>query len=160
MLRAVAFALSALLLGAAGVARADGDPVAQCSLRVIQAHHDGERSMDPAITKLRPWLEREPFDDWKKFELVHSKEMTLHRGGSDSEVLPNGKKATVTYVEHLHEKDKHRVRIRFTLENGPKKEFDIFYILDEGGTYVHAAQKKQTQATEMIILGVSCEIPH
>ncbi len=157
-----AFAIVALisLTGTWGTARADEDAKAKCSLRVIQATHDGAQHIDPEITKLRPWLEREPFDDWKNFKLVRARELLLAPKASDSEMLPNGRKATVTYVDHLLEKGKHRVRLKLLIEQGATKEFNTTFVLDEGGTFVHVAQKKVVPATEMVIVGLSCEIPH
>jgi hypothetical protein len=156
-LGALALVLS-LVMGLAA-ARAD-EPTAKCSLRIIQAEHDGAY-IDPAITLLRPYLEREPFDDWKHFKLVEHKELTLNIKGSGGALLPNGRKVTLTYVEHvLNPQGKHRVKLRLEIDNGAKKELNTQLTLDEGGVFLQAAQKKLTKETEMLILGISCEIPH
>lgn len=158
-MRALAFVAFSSLLTVVSAARAD-EPNAKCSLRVIKAHHDGA-FVDPRITQLRPFLEREPFDDWKNFKLLSAKDMVLSPKGSDTEALPNGRTATFTYVEHqLGPDGKHRVKLRLEIDHGTKKETNLVFTLDEGGTFLQAAQKKQTKDTEMLILGLSCEIPH
>ncbi|HZS39034.1 MAG TPA: hypothetical protein VFF06_19520 [Polyangia bacterium] len=158
-MRGLRLALIFSSLAASAMARAE-EPTAKCSLRIIMAQHDAP-FVDPQITKLRPYLEREPFDDWKHFKLVNAKEMSLQPKGSDSEKLPNGRTATITYVEHvMTAQGKHRVKLRLEIDHGAKKELNTQLVLDEGGVFLQAAQKKQTKETEMLILGISCEIPH
>ena len=157
-----ALALAALATLLAGAARAE-EPTAKCSLRVILAKHEGGEYIDPAITKLRPFLEREPFDDWKHFTLSSAQEVTLAPHATVTGDLPNNRKAIVTYVEHLlSPTGKHRVKLRLQIERTGKSDPDtnLVFVLDEGGTFLQALQKKQTKDTEMTILGVSCEIPH
>ena len=147
------------LLAAPVAARAD-EPSARCTLRVIDARHDGS-GVDPKISTLKPYLEREPFDDWKSFKLVKTKTTNLAPHGSDTEVLPNDHTATLTYVEHLMSPEgKHRVKLRLELQHGTRKGLTTTFTLDEGQPLPIALQKKQTQATEMLILGISCELPH
>jgi hypothetical protein len=149
--------LSTMLYGGRALA---GEPDAKCSMRIIDAKHDGA-FLDPNITVLRPYLEREPFDDWKNFKLVTAKDVSLALKSSHSEMLPNGRKATITYVGHLlNSQGKHRVKLLLEIDHGDKKEVNTQLILDEGGVFLQAAQKKQTKETEMLILGISCEIPH
>ncbi len=149
--------LSTMLFGARAFA---DEPDAKCSVRIIDAKHDGP-FLDPNITVLRPFLEREPFDDWKNFKLVTAKEFALAIKASHSEMLPNGRKATITYVGHLlNPQGKHRVKLQLEIDHGAKKEVNTQLTLDEGGVFLQAAQKKLTKETEMLILGISCEIPH
>jgi hypothetical protein len=137
-----------------------GEPDARCPVRIIEATHDGVY-LDPKITELKPFLEHEPYDDWKSFKLISAREFMLSLKAQDSEMLPDGSKATVTYVGHLlTPQGKHRVKLRLVIERRSMKVVDTLFALDQGGVFLQVAQKKQTKATEMLILGISCEIPH
>jgi hypothetical protein len=149
------------LLALALPARADAPtPTARCTLRIIEARHDGG-GIDPQIVSLKPFFEREPFDDWKSFKLLKTKTTLLAPHASDTEALPNAHTATLTYVEHLLGPDgKHRVKLQLEILHGARKDLNTVFTLDEGKPLPVALQKKQTAATEMLILGISCEIPH
>jgi hypothetical protein len=147
---------------ASGAARADDEPTARCSLRIIRARHDDGEWLDPQIKLLRPYLEQEPFDDWKQFKLLKVKEATLAPHASDTEVLPNGRNATFTYVGHqLSPEGKHRVRMRLEIAQADRKELmKTEFFVDEGKPFLYALQRKPTAQSEMLILGISCELPH
>ena len=96
-------ALLAAVVFLGGVAAATADeppPSAKCELRVIQALKEGG-GIDPRIVRLRPYLERAPFTAWHEFKLLHSQEIELAPRGSASFDIPNGRKGTLTYVEHV-----------------------------------------------------------
>ena len=148
---AVAVALGALMGPAAYAQRAD------CSVRMIQGTHEGS-GVDPKITRLRPYLEKAPFTAWKHFTLVGEKDLTLEPSATDKFDLPNGKKASLTYVDHvLTPEKKHRVRLRLEVEDGARKVLNTTFVLDEGGVMLQAGQKL---GKDLLILGFSCDIPN
>jgi hypothetical protein len=140
-----------------GAAVADAPPKANCDVRMIQASHDGS-GIDERITRLRPYLEKAPFTAWKKFQLLGNKELVLAPETNEKFELPNGNSASLTYVEHvMSPKGKHRLRLKLEIDHGDKKEVNTTFVLDEGGVVLQAGQKI---GGGMLILGVSCEIPH
>ncbi len=118
-------ALFGLLLGAPlGVAAmlaphaVRADEPAHCTMRVIHAleqveppggkpepdaNHDGapDPKIDPKIDRLRPYLLRPPFTAWREFVLLDKRTIDLKMKEPQSFPLPNGKTATVTFVDHL-----------------------------------------------------------
>ena len=132
-------------------ARADDRP-AKCVLRVIHALKDGE-GIDPKITKLRPYLQKEQFAAWKKFVLLDEKEASLQPKGMATFDLPNGRKAELTYIEHVHGDKVHRMRLHLSINENSKKVVNTTFVVDEGGVVLHAGQH---HGAGMLILGVSC----
>jgi hypothetical protein len=140
-----------------GAARAD-EPPAHCDVRVIQALPHGS-GIDPQITRLRKQLERPPFTAWHGFKLLgdHDLKVPLHE--SVSFTLPNGKKTSVSYVDHVERPDgKHRLRMRLEIDDRqgaatPEKDLSTVFVLDEGGVVLQAGQKYQDG---ILILGLSC----
>ena len=111
--------------------------------------------IDARFTRLRAYLERAPFTAWHEFKLLDEKEMELLPHGSAGFDLPNGRKATLTYVGHLMAADgDHRMRLQLTLDNGKKRVLNTTFVLDEGGVVLNAGQKYQNG---LIIVGISCK---
>jgi hypothetical protein len=130
---------------------------AKCFVRMIQASHDGH-GVDPKITRLRPYLEKPPFTAWKHFQLIDEKDMTVAPNTTDRFTLPNGKQASLTYVDHvLSPEGKHRLRLRLEIEDAAKKVLNTTFVLDEGGVVLQAGQK---HGGGLLILGFSCDIPN
>jgi hypothetical protein len=148
----------AVAVGVAAPAHAD-PPRAKCMLRTIQAVPAGDGpSIDPRITRLKPYLEKAPFTAWKKFDLLDSKELELAPAGTGATTLPNGNHASLTYVDHvMTPQGKHRLRLRLEIDHGAKKELNTTFVLDEGGVVLQAGQK---HGGALLILGVTCEIPN
>jgi len=141
---------------AAGPVSAD-EPHAKCFVRMIKALHEGE-GVDPKITRLRPYLEKPPFTAWKRFELVDEKDMVVAPSMTDQFKLPNGKLASLTYVDHvLTPEQKHRLRLRLEIVDGDKKMLNTTFVLDEGGVVLQAGQRL---GKGLLILGFSCDIPN
>jgi hypothetical protein len=140
-----------------GSARADEVP-AHCAVRVIQALPHGS-GFDARITRLRKQLEQPPFTAWHHFKLLGEENLTVALHESGAFVLPNGKPASVTYVEHVERPDgKHRLRMRLEIEGRqgqamPPKDLSTVFVLDEGGVVLQAGQKYQEG---ILILGISC----
>ena len=144
---------AACLVGVGARARAD-EPSANCSVRMIQALHEGA-GIDPKITTLRPYLEKAPFTAWKQFKLLDEKELVLAPHASSSFALPNGREGTLSYVDHFVAKDgDHRLRLQLTILDGKKKMLATTFVLDEGGVVLQAGQKLDTG---LLILGFSCK---
>jgi hypothetical protein len=141
---------------AARSATAD-EPHAKCSVRMIQAWHEGG-GVDPKITWMRPYLEKPPFTAWKKFKLVDEKELTVAPTTTQKFDLPNGKKASLTYVDHvLTPEKKHRLRLRLEVDDGERKVLNTTFVLDEGAVLLQAGQKL---GKELLILGFTCDVPN
>lgn len=133
------------------------EPTARCAVRIIQGSHEGQ-GIDPKITRLRPYLEKDPFTAWKNFQLLEQKDLTVPPKATQTFALPNGKQAALTYVDHVLRPDgKHRLRLRLEVEKGAKKLLDTTFVLDEGGMVLQAGQAHHAG---MLILAFSCEIPH
>ena len=143
MNKAITIALAALGLSLAAVsipARADGPaPPARCMLRVVHAL-PGEGGMDPAITRLRAWLQNPPFNQWKSFKLLSEKDQEIRPGGNAHYLLPNGKDAVVTYTEHKNNDKKHTVRGIFQIESARGATMKTAFSLDEGGILMNAGE--------------------
>ncbi len=154
--RSACLALGIALGLVARPARA-GEPHAICYVRMIQASHEGS-GIDPKITRLRPYLEKAPFTAWKKFTLLDEKDMTVAPSTTDRFTLPNGKQASLTYVDHVFTPEgKHRLRLRLEISDGEKKILNTTFVLDEGGVVLQAGQK---HGNGTLILGFSCDIPN
>jgi hypothetical protein len=144
----------ALALGGGGHARAEH---ATCDVPIIQALHNGDDgqspTIDPAIRRLKPYLQRAPFTAWREFKLVDRKELRLPLHGSARFALPNGRTAQLTFAAHTTGPGDHRLRLHLAIEDGAKKMLDTTFVLDEGGVVLHAGQRYQDG---ILVLGVSC----
>jgi hypothetical protein len=142
-------------------ARADEQPLARCSVRIVHALHELDATapaIDPRLTRLRPYLDKPPFTAWKQFKLLDDKQLPLPPRQTDRFDLPNGKVGSLTYVDHLLTDDKrHRLRLRLQIHDGARTLVNTVFVLDEGGVVVQAGQHFQKG---LLILGVSCEIDH
>ncbi len=143
------------LLLASAVAVAD-EPAARCKVHVIHAlHDDGKAPPDPRLDKLRPYF-ASAFAGYNHFVLLELKELDLKQSGSGKLALPNGKTASLTYVDHLMRNGKHRVRMQLEIETNDKqsKLINTTLTVDEGGVVFNAGQR---HGAGMLVLGVSCE---
>jgi hypothetical protein len=132
---------------------------AKCFVRMIQASHEAG-GVDPKITRLRSYLEKPPFTAWKKFTLVDEKDMMVAPNTTDHFDLPNGKKASLTYVDHvLTPEKKHRLRLRLEITDGKGSEkfLNTTFVLDEGAVFLQAGQKL---GSGLLVLGFSCDVPN
>jgi hypothetical protein len=143
------------LLGRSSPARAE---VATCEIPVIQALHNGDDgkapSIDPDIRRLKPYLLRAPFTAWREFKLIDRKELTIPLTGSGDFDLPNGRKAQLSFLEHMLGPGDHRMRLHLTIDEHGKKVLDTTFVLDEGGVVLHAGQRYQGG---ILVLGVTCK---
>jgi hypothetical protein len=129
---------------------------ARCKVRVVQAEADGkELSIDPRITLLRPYLMNAPFNGWKRFQLLSEYNLDIQPTMTAEFFLPNGKKTSLTYLEHLQGHKKHRMRLKLAIAEEDKKVFNTTFVLDEGGTVVQAGQRHDKA---LLILAVSCQM--
>lgn len=153
---ATSLALAAGLL-AGGIARADS---AVCDVPVIHALHNGDDgkapTIDPQINRLKPYLERAPFTAWRDFKLLDRKDLTIAEHSSASFMLPNGREATLTFVQHVAGPGDHRMRLKLVLDDKNKKSkmLDTTFVLDEGGVAMQVGQKYEGG---LLILGISCK---
>ena len=162
-----ACAISSLVLLAGSAARAD----ARCTVRVIHAldpatatpeqHKQGAHGdpvkIDPRIDRLRPYLVKPPFTAWHEFVLLDKRSLELAPKVAQQVALPNGKIASLTFLEHLEPTDgkHHRVRMQLQID-GPKK-LDTVFVVHEGGVVLQAGQHYQGG---LLVLGFSCDQPH
>jgi hypothetical protein len=146
-----AFVLAVSLL-AIGRAAAE-EPPARCSVRIIQALHEGD-GIDPRINLLRPYLQKGPFIAWKSFKLLDEQELTVPLHSASTFALPNGRQATLTFVGHLLADGKHRLRLQLGIGDQHKKVLHTTFVLDEGGVVMEAGQRYQNG---LLILGISCQ---
>jgi hypothetical protein len=156
---AVAAALAVCLAG--GLARAQSvAQSAQCDVPVIHALHNGDDgrapTIDPAINRLKPYLEKAPFTAWRDFKLLDRKDLNIPEGGDATFVLPNGRQATLSFLRHQTDTRDHRMRLRLSIDDNQKKArmLDTTFVLDEGGVVLHVGQKHDGG---LLIVGVSCK---
>jgi hypothetical protein len=147
-----AVALALVSLVAPRAARADES--ANCTVTIIHALHE-EGGIDPKITRLRKLLETDSFAAFKSFQLLEEKKLQVKVSGSDRIALPNGKQATLTYLEHLKQADgRTRLRLKLEIEDGGKKLLSTTIGLEEGKPFVQAGQK---HGKGLLVLGFACE---
>ena len=151
--------LIALSLAGTAHAQTPAGPHATCFVREILATHEGKPgSIDPKITRLRPYFQKAPFTAWNSFHYIDEKDMAIGPGSTDKFDLVNGKHASLTYVDHvLNPAGKHRLRLRLQIDEGAKKFLDTTFVLDEGGVVLQAGQK---HGGGVLVLGFSCDIPN
>ncbi|HWE28134.1 MAG TPA: hypothetical protein VHB97_09040 [Polyangia bacterium] len=153
---AASLALAASV-SAVGVAHAES---AECDVPVIHASRNGDDGkapvIDPTINRLKPYFERAPFTAWGEFKLLDRKELTIPVNGSSSFALPNGREATLSFVEHSTGPGDHRMRLRLAIDDKNKKGkmLDTTFVLDEGGVVLQVGQKYQGG---VLVIGVSCK---
>ena len=153
---AASLVMAAVLLSC-GLARAES---AQCDVPVIHALHNGDDGkapeIDSQINRLKPYLEKAPFTAWREFKLLDRKELTIPVDGSSSFALPNGREATLSFVEHSSGPGDHRMRLRLVIDDKTKKGkmLDTTFVLDEGGVVLQVGQRFQSG---VLIVGVSCK---
>ena len=157
----VGVAVLGLALGA-GTARADHP--ARCTIRVIHAVDPGaqpsaEVKIDPKLDKLRPYLLKPPFSAWREFILLEKKFVTLETKTPSAFVLPNGKPASLSFIEHLPDEPGHPHRVRLQLQIGDPAHpsLNTVFVVDEGGVVLQAGQHYNKG---LLILGTSCEQAH
>ena len=151
--------LSPLL--AAGLAHAE-EQGARCTVRIIHALDagaaKGEPKIDPKIVRLRPYFSRPPFTAWHEFKMLEEKSLELAPKAPQTFSLPNGKQATLTYLEHLPAPGgKHRVRLQLQIGDPQKPTLNTVVVIDEGGVMLQAGQHYEGG---LLVLGTSCEEAH
>jgi hypothetical protein len=146
-----------LLVTFAGVARAQATAV--CDVPIIHAQHNGDDgrapTIDERIQRLKPYLQKAPFTAWRDFKLLDRKELRVVEQSSSSFTLPNGREATLTFLDHTEGPGDHRLRLQIKFEDKAKatKMLDTTFVLDEGGWTILAGQKFEGG---ILVLGVSC----
>jgi hypothetical protein len=154
---AASLTVAAGLFAAGGSARAES---ATCDVPVIHALHNGDDGkapeIDERINRLRPYLERAPFTAWREFKLLDRKELTIPEHGSSMFTLPNGREATLSFVEHSGGPGDHRLRLKLVIDDKSKKGkmLDTTFVLDEGGVVLQVGQRFEGG---ILVLGVSCK---
>ncbi len=156
------------------------DEVARCTVRIIHALEapapaapaappspggapaEGTKppaqKIDPKIVRLRPYLSRPPFTSWQEFVLLDEKTLDLVPKSPQTFVLPNGKPASLTYLEHVRLAGaKHRVRLQLQIGEADKQLLNTIFMVDEGGVVLQAGQHYKKG---MLVLGTSCEEAH
>jgi hypothetical protein len=162
-----ALVVLALALGSTA-ARADGERQAKCQIRVIHAIDAApaapgapqpELKMDPKLDKLRAYLLKPPFTSWHEFVLLEKKYVHLTAKAPEKFLLPNGKPASLTFVEHLPDEPgkPHRVRLQLTIGEPPHVALSTTFVIDEGGFVLTAGQHYEKG---ILVLGTSCETHH
>lgn len=150
--------LVAAVTGTAGHARAQ--MTATCEVPIIQAQHNGDDghapTIDPKIERLKPYLQRAPFTAWRDFKLLDRKELRVAEKSSSSFVLPNGREATLTFLDHTEGPGDHRLRLQMKIDDKAKatKMLDTTFVLDEGGVVLLVGQKHEGG---ILVLGVTCK---
>lgn len=148
------FLAAAFFLGRAARAEA---PNAECSIRVIHALPEGD-GVDARLARFRPYLQKPPFTSWRRFDVLDEKDVTLILKKPTNMSLPDGKTATLTYVEH-HQKgeEPHRLEMRLQIESDKGTGRDTTFVLDAGGVVLQTAQKYQNGR---LLLGFICDVHH
>jgi len=160
-------ATGALVLAAAGLAilatsrRAEAAPTASCEVPIILGKQSGDGrppEIDERIQRLKPYLEKAPFTAWHQFKLLERKDLSVPEHGATEFTLPNGREATLSFLDHSGGAgdDHHRMRLRLLIEDKAKnkKVLDTTFVLDEGGVVLHGGQHFEGG---VLVLGISCK---
>ena len=141
------------IIGAFTGRTARADESAHCTLRSVVASV-APGGVDPRIADLAQKLTRAPFTEWKSFKLLTEHKLTLALKAKQTVELPEGRRGTITYMEHLApQAGRHRVRLHLEIIHGEKSQLSTQFVLDEGGTVLTAGSR---HADGMLILGVAC----
>ncbi len=163
------------LVALAPLAASADEMGAHCTVRIIHALETAEPTVappaepgkppaaptakiDPKIVRLRPYLSRPPFTSWREFVLLDEKSLELVPKVAQTFALPNGKSASLTYVEHLPAAaGKHRVRLQLQIGDAAKPLLNTVFVVDEGGVVLQAGQHYKKG---LLVLGTSCDEAH
>ena len=146
----------AALLASAPLLAAPLEPQISCEARVIHALHDGG-GIDPKITRVRPYLTKPPFTAWSHFKLLAAHDFKLDLNGARTFELPNGRQATLTYVQPIHENGKERLRLRLQIVEGKRQVVNTVFVLNDEGIVLQGGQHYEAG---VLILGISCDYPN
>ncbi len=148
-------------LGWMAEGRAQAVETARCDVPIIHAIRGDQgksQSIDPRIDRLKGFFEKEPFIAWREFKLLDRKELQFNGAGESKFKLPNGREATLSFVEHLRgvEPSDHRMRLRLQMEAKDKSHrmLDTTFVLEEGGVVLQGGQHYQNG---VLILAISCK---
>ena len=147
--------LAALLASAPLLGAPHQEPQISCEARVIHALHDGG-GIDPQITRVRPYLTKPPFTAWSHFKLLAAHDFKLDHNGARTFELPNGRQATLTYVQPIHENGKERLRLRLQIVEGKRQVVNTVFVLNDEGIVLQGGQHYEAG---VLILGISCDYP-
>jgi hypothetical protein len=161
-LRPPAGVLAAVLaLGWMATGRAEAVETARCDVPIIHAIRGDQaksQSIDPRIDRLKASFEKEPFIAWREFKLLDRKELQFNGAGESKFVLPNGREATLSFIEHMRGVDAsdHRMRLRLQIDakNKNHRMLDTTFVLEEGGVVLQGGQHYQNG---VLILAISCK---
>jgi hypothetical protein len=151
----------ACVLAAGG--RAEAVETARCEVPIIHAIRGDQgkpQKFDAGITRLRGYFEKEPFTAWREFKLIERKELQFNGTGESKFMLPNGREATLSFVEHIRGIDAsdHRMRLRLQIEAKNKDKgrhmLDTTFVLEEGGVVLQGGQHYQGG---VLVLAISCK---
>jgi hypothetical protein len=165
--RQLALRWAAGMLVVAGMAAAEGRAqaveTARCEVPIIHAVRGDQakpQQFDPAITRFKTFFEKEPFTAWREFKLIDRKELQFNGTGESKFMLPNGREATLSFVEHIRGMDAsdHRMRLRLQIESKNKDKghrmLDTTFVLEEGGVVLQGGQHYQGG---VLVLAISCK---
>jgi len=141
--------------------RAQAVETARCDVPIIYAVRGDQakpQQIDPGITRLRGYFEKEPFIAWREFKLLDRKELTFNGAGESKFTLPNGREATLSFIEHMRGVDAsdHRMRLRLQIDakNKNHRMLDTTFVLEEGGVVFQGGQHYQSG---VLVLAISCK---
>lgn len=145
----------ALALGPAS-ARADvprepASPPASCTLTVVHALA-AEGGIDPALGRLRKYLESAAFKAWKTFKLLSEKQESIREGQTVKYAAPNGT-VSVTYVGHKMRGDQHAVQASINIETA-KFKTKTTYTAGEDKPFLAAGESHNDG---ILIYALSCK---
>lgn len=111
---------------------------ASCTLTVVNALTP-EGGIDPALARLRPYLESPAFKAWKTFKRLSEKDESLREGQTVKYTVPNGA-INVTYTGHkLREDNKHALQATIQIDT-PKIKTKTSFTVGEGRPFLSAGE--------------------
>ena len=126
-------------------------PPAACTLTVVHALA-AEGGIDPALARLRKYLESPAFKAWKTFKLLSEKEETVREGQTAKYSVPNGA-VSVTYSGHKVNGDKHTVQASINIET-TKLKTKTTYTAGEDKPFLAAGESHNNG---ILIYALSCK---
>jgi hypothetical protein len=153
--------LLALALASMAADSAAAVETARCDVPIIHAIRGDQQkpqTIDPRIDRLKPFFEKEPFIAWREFKLLDRKELQFNGAGESKFTLPNGREATLSFVEHMRgvEPSDHRMRLRLQIDGKTKSQriLDTTFVLEEGGVILQGGQHYQNG---VLVVAISCK---
>lgn len=127
---------------------------AKCTVRTIHALPSGS-DFDTQLQTIQAQLKSPALASWKSFRLLKQYDLTVPRDPPAKFALPAEHEGALAFVGEVEKDNRRRLRLRLQLNDGRARLQSIVYVIDNGGTVLHAGTKHDGG---MLILGITCHL--